>query len=115
MRGLIEHHLGMRVDGQIGRFANGGMTEEEFAELTRRGLPKGWVAWHAGTVNPDALRKVPLVEVLGAGVPRTWILDQLRQHIAAADGPEPWDGAPNERWPESHDYAFTDSERFGME
>lgn len=79
MNGLIEHHLGMRVNGKVGRFANGGMTEEEFTELTRYGLPLGWVAWHAGTVDADALRKVPLVEdEHGRDIPRDWIVQQLR-------------------------------------
>lgn len=143
MRNMIEHHLGMRVDGQIGRFANGGMTAEEFAELTEWGLPSGWVAWHAGTANGDALRKVPLVtDEHGRDVRRDWIVAQLREHAEAveaiaAEDPRYSGGHVSmcgctrpggcaycreedpadvlERWPESHDYAYTEAERFGME
>jgi len=84
MRGLIEHHLGMRIDGVICRFENGGMTEEEFSAYTKYGLPKGWVAWHAGTVNADALRRVPVAHLEdGRPVPRRWIEARLREMVTA--------------------------------
>jgi hypothetical protein len=113
MRGLIEHHLGMRIDGRICRFEQGGMTEEEFAVYTKHGLPKGWVAWHAGTVNAEALRKVPVATLDdGRPVPRHMILAGLREAAQLATARRPRI---------SHDDAYgefcemNDSERFGAE
>jgi len=113
MRGLIEHHLGMRIDGVICRFEQGGMDNEEFEALTKHGLPKGWVAWHAGTVNAEALRKVPVATLDdGRPVPRHMVLAGLREaaQLATARRPRISDDEAYGVWCE-----ISDSERFGAE
>jgi hypothetical protein len=66
-----KHYIGMRLEGEIGRFSRQ-LSDEEFDPIAKRGLPPGFLAWHLeddeDTSNSDRcrlLRKRPLVVAQG--------------------------------------------------
>jgi hypothetical protein len=42
---MRRHILGRRINGELCRF-QGVLTDAEFEDVARIGLPQGWVAWH---------------------------------------------------------------------
>jgi hypothetical protein len=58
------HKFGVQVDEPgyrgLAQFF-GTVNDEEFEELTRCGLPQGWVAWHQYSCDEEALRKLPVI------------------------------------------------------
>lgn len=56
------HYLGMHVDGELKRIACACLTDKEFQkEFGDKPLPEGWVAWHGGSTDIEALAKIPLI------------------------------------------------------
>lgn len=64
---MAKHIFGRRIDGKLGRFV-GEYDDEKFQELTKDGLPAGWVAWHFeegetydNSKRARAVAKVPVI------------------------------------------------------
>lgn len=61
------HVFGVKINGKLGRL-EGSVDDKRFEELTARGLPIGWVAWHfedgenvENSVKAKAVYKLPVV------------------------------------------------------
>lgn len=82
---MPQHCFGVRLNGKTYRLS-GEFDDEQFQELTQKGLPPRWVAWHfsegENVTNSERARQVLALEPLTGGNPY-WCTVEPPGHVRA--------------------------------